>query len=204
MFMHTLAKFGLVFCFFVLAGCTTDRYIEKQSEPLKQAVYGVNDSLREARVDLALFYSNETMKLVSPPLKRIQIKPLYETLTSADSSGKRILLVPEELKNTKSIVIGSQEHNELLKNKEVAKQLAEELAVQRKTSSDIDKQRLINEQNQLKLIEDYNKAQLSISKKDAAIWRRNFIILGLLVLIGGYIGLRVAIAYRKIAVPFII
>lgn len=202
--MHTLAKFGLVFCFFVLAGCTTDRYIEKQSEPLKQAVYGVNDSLREARVDLALFYSNETMKLVSPPLKRIQIKPLYETLTSADSSGKRILLVPEELKNTKSIVIGSQEHNELLKNKEVAKQLAEELAVQRKTSSDIDKQRLINEQNQLKLIEDYNKAQLSISKKDAAIWRRNFIILGLLVLIGGYIGLRVAIAYRKIAVPFII
>ena len=202
--MHTLAKFGLGFCFFVLAGCTTNRYIEKQSEPLKQAVYGVNDSLREARVDLALFYSNETTKLVSPPLKRIQIKPLYETLTSADSLGKRILLVPEELKNTKSIVIGSQEHNELLKNKEVAKQLAEELAVQRKTASDIDKQRLINEQNQIKLIDDYNKAQLSISKKDAAIWRRNFIIFGLLVLIGGYIGLRVAIAYRKIAVPFII
>lgn len=197
--MHTLAKFGLIFSFFVLFGCTTNRYIEKQSEPLKQAVYGINDSLREARVDLAWFYSNETTKLVSPPLKRISIKPLYEL----DSSGKRILLVPEELKNTKSIIVGSEEHNELLKNKEVAKQLAEELAIQRKTANDIDKQRLINEQNQLKLIDDYNKAQLSISKKDAAIWRRNFIIFGLIALICGYIGLRVAIAYRKIAVPFI-
>jgi len=86
-----------------LTSCTSTKYIEKQSEPLKQAVYGVNDSLKEARVDLAWFYSNETTKLVGPPLKRLLIKPLYET----NSVGAKILVVPEELKHTKAIVIGS-------------------------------------------------------------------------------------------------
>ena len=91
-----------------------------------------------------------------------------------------------------------------MNNKEIAKQLNEELAIQKKVVNDIDKQRLVNEQNQLKLIDEYNKSQNTILKKDAAIWRRNFAILSLLILIGGYIGLRVAIAYRKIAIPFII
>jgi plasmid maintenance system antidote protein VapI len=194
----------LVTALSLFCSCTSTKYIEKQSEPLKQAVYGVNDSLKEARIDLAWFYSNETTKLVGPPLKRISIKPLYETTTTTNSVGARILVVPEELKNTKVIVIGSDEYKELLKNKEIAQQVTEELAIQKKVVLDIDKQRQINEQNQLKLIDDYNKAQLTIQKKDAAIWYRNFVILGLLVLIVGYIGLRVAIAYGKIAAPFII
>jgi len=194
----------LVAALSLFCSCTSTKYIEKQSEPLKQAVYGVNDSLKEARIDLAWFYSNETTKLVGPPLKRISIKPLYETTTTTNSVGARILVVPEELKNTKVIVIGSDEYKELLKNKEIAQQVTEELAIQKKVVLDIDKQRQINEQNQLKLIDDYNKAQLTIQKKDAAIWYRNFVILGLLVLIVGYIGLRVAIAYGKIAAPFII
>lgn len=202
--MGTLSKFGVWVSLLLLVGCSSNRYIEKQSEPLKQAVYGVNDSLKEARIDLALFYSNETTKLISPPLKRIQIKPLFETPTSTDLTGKKILIVPEELRNTKTVIIGSEDYKNLLNDKEVVKQLNEELAIQKKVTIDVDKQRLVNEQNQLKLIEDYNKAQNTILKKDAAIWRRNFAILSLLILIGGYIGLRVAIAYRKIAVPFII
>ena len=104
--MGTLAKIGVCVSLLLLAGCASNRYIEKQSEPLKQAVYGVNDSLKEARIDLALFYSNETTKLISPPLKRIQIKPLFETSTSTDLTGKKILIVPEELRNTKTIIIG--------------------------------------------------------------------------------------------------
>jgi len=202
--MTYILKLATLLSLSLFVSCTSTKYIEKQSEPLKQAVYGANDSLKEARIDLAWFYSNETTKLVGPPLKRISIKPLYETTTSTNSVGARILVVPEELKNTKVIVIGSDEYKELLKNKEIAQQVTEELAIQKKVVLDIDKQRQINEQNQLKLIDDYNKAQLTIQKKDAAIWYRNFVILGLLVLIVGYIGLRVAIAYGKIAAPFII
>ena len=187
-----------------LVSCTSTRYIEKQSEPLKQAVYGVSDSLKEARIDLAWFYSNETTKLVGPPLKRLSIKPLYETTTSTNSVGERILVIPEELKHTKVIVIGSSEYQELLKNKEIAQQVTEELKLQKEITQVVDKQRQVNEQNQLKLIDDYNKAQLTIQKKDAAIWFRNFVILGLLVLIGGYVGLRVAIAYGKVTAPFIL
>ena len=202
--MTTSAKWVLLASFLMLGACTSTKYIEKQSEPLKQAVYGVNDSLKEARVDLAWFYSNETTKLVGPPEKRIPIKPLYETTTSTNSVGARILVVPEELKRTKVVVIGSSEYQELLKNKEIASQIAEELLIQKKVVLDIDKQRQINEKNQLKLIDDYNKAQLTIQKKDAAIWYRNFVILALLSLIGGYICLRVAIAYGKISAPFIL
>ena len=187
-----------------LVSCTSTRYIEKQSEPLKQAVYGVSDSLKEARIDLAWFYSNETTKLVGPPVKRLSIKPLYETTSSTNSVGERILVVPEELKHTKVVLIGSSEYQELLKNKETAQQIAEELKSQKEITRVVDKQRQVNEQNQLKLIDDYNKARLTIQKKDAAIWFRNFAILGLLTIILGYIGLRIAISYGKMSLPFII
>jgi hypothetical protein len=50
-------------------------------------------------------------------------------------------------------------------------------------------------------LNSYNDAQKTIAKKDSAIWFRNFIILGLLVLIGAYIGLRIAISYGKMSLP---
>ncbi len=202
--MTTIAKFVSALGLLLLFGCAPTKYIEKQSEPLKQAVYGVNDSLKEARIDLAWYYSNEATRLVNPPTKRIQIKPLYETPTKATSDGKRILVVPETLKDTKVVVIGSNEYKDLVKNKDIAKQLADELALQKKVTEDIAKQKEVNEKNQLSLIDDYNKARATISKKDAAIWHRNFIILGLVVLIAAYIGLRVAIAYGKLSAPFML
>ena len=193
----------LVATAFFLFGCAP-KYIEKQSEPLKQAVYGVNDSLDKGRIDLAWYYSNETTRLVSPPAKRIDVKGVYQTLPVKNSDGNRVVILPEGLKGDKVVVSNTDEYKELLKNKDIAKQLQSELEEKTKFTDTVIKQQQINEKIQSDLLNSYNDAQKTIAKKDSAIWFRNFVILGLLVLIGGYVGLRIAISYGKMSLPFII
>jgi hypothetical protein len=191
---------------FLLTGCLPN-FIEKQSEPLKQAVYGVNDSLDKGRVDLAWYYSNETVKLVTPPNKRIEIKEVYEPKAlpvSQDDKGQRVVLLPEGLKGNKVVVVNSDEYKELLKNKNIATQLQVELTNQKAFTEKVVQQQKDNEKIQSDLLLAYNHSKELIAKKDTAIWYRNFIILGLLVIIGGYIGLRIAISYGKMSLPFMI
>jgi hypothetical protein len=188
----------------LLTGCAP-KFIEKQSEPLKQAVYGVNDSLDKGRIDLAWFYSNETTRLVSPPTVRIDVKGLYQTLpVTNNATGSRVVILPEGLKGDKVVVSNTDEYKELLKNKDIAKQLQDELASKTKFTDTVIKQQQQNEKIQSDLLLAYNHSQEVIAKKDTAIWFRNFAILGLLVLIGGYIGLRIAISYGKMSLPFMI
>jgi hypothetical protein len=195
---------GLFAIAFLFTGCAP-KYIEKQSEPLKQAVYGVNDSLDKGRVDLAWYYSNETTRLVSPPAKRIEVKGIYQTLpVTNNATGSRIVILPEGLKGDKVVVSNSDEYKELLKNKDIAKQLQNELEEKTKFTDTVIKQQQVNEKIQSDLLNSYNDAQKTIAKKDSAIWFRNFVILGLLVLIGGYVGLRIAISYGKMSLPFMI
>jgi len=59
----------------LLSGCTV--YTEKQSEAVSQTVYATKDSIDNARIDLAEQYINETVKLIKPPKKRIDIQPVY-------------------------------------------------------------------------------------------------------------------------------
>jgi hypothetical protein len=188
----------------LLTGCAP-KFIEKQSEPLKQAVYGVSDSLDRGRVDLAWYYSNETTRLVSPPTKRIAIKGVYQDVpVTSNATGGRVVILPEGLKGDKVVVSNTDEYKELLKNKDIAKQLQDELVEKNKFTDIVIKQQQTNDKIQSDLLIAYNNSQLVIAKKDSAIWFRNFTILGLLVLIGGYVGLRVAIAYGKMSLPFMI
>jgi len=187
----------------ILTSCAP-KFVEKQSEPLKQAVYGVNDSLDKGRIDLAWYYSNETTRLVTPPEKRVQIKGVYQTLPVKSSDGNRVVILPEGLKGDKVVVSNTDEYKELLKNKEIATQLQNELVEKTKFTETIINQQKINEKTQSDLLNSYNDAQKTIAKKDTAIWFRNFAILGLLGLIIGYIGLRVAISYGKMSLPFMI
>jgi hypothetical protein len=187
-----------------LVGCAP-KFIEKQSEPLKQAVYGVNDSLDKGRIDLAWFYSNETTRLVSPPAVRIDVKGVYQTLpVTNNATGSRVVILPEGLKGDKVVVSNTDEYKELLKNKDIAKQLQDELVNKTKFTDTVIKQQQQNEKIQSDLLLAYNHSQEVIAKKDSAIWFRNFAILGLLVIIGGYIGLRIAISYGKMSLPFMI
>jgi len=189
---------------FFLFGCAP-KFIEKQSEPLKQAVYGVNDSLDKGRVDLAWYYSNETTRLITPPAKRIDIKGVYQSLpVTNNATGSRVVILPEGLKGDKVVVSNTEEYKELLKNKDIAKQLQDELIEKNKFTDTVIKQQQTNEKIQSDLLLAYNHAQEINAKKDSAIWFRNFVILGLLVIIGGYIGLRIAISYGKMSLPFMI
>jgi hypothetical protein len=188
----------------LLTSCAP-KFIEKQSEPLKQAVYGVNDSLDKGRIDLAWYYSNETTRLVTPPNKRIEVKGLYQTLPVTNNpTGNRVVILPEGLKGDKVVVTNTDEYKELLKNKDIAKQLQDELVEKNKFTDTVIKQQQANEKIQSDLLLAYNHSQEVIAKKDTAIWFRNFAILGLLGLIIGYIGLRIAISYGKMSLPFII
>ena len=107
-------------CFFI-NGCTV--YTEKQSEAVSQNVYAVNDSLGKARVDLASFYSNETTKFIKPPKHPIQINAIYkagDVVNSIETKEKtRIVMVPEEYKNDKVVVVNSVDYQELLKKKKI-------------------------------------------------------------------------------------
>ncbi len=58
------------------SGCTN--YIEKTSEPMSQAAYGIFDSIKVGRFDKAQDYSNDLIKLVPPPKTRLEIKPIYK------------------------------------------------------------------------------------------------------------------------------
>jgi hypothetical protein len=183
----------------------TPRYIEKQSEPLKQAVYGVNDSLDKGRIDLAWYYSNETTKLVSPPNTRLAVKGVYQTVdVKKNTTGQRVVILPEQLRGDKVVVVNTDEYKELLKDKDIANQLQAELTEKDKFTQSIIKQKQINDRVQAELLTSYNKALTTIAQKDSAIWMRNFIIAGLLALIGSYIALRVGISMGKITLPFII
>ena len=84
----------LLLSLFFFSGCSP-KFVEKQSEPLKQAVYGVNDSLDKGRIDLAWYYSNETTRLVTPPAKRIEVNGVYQTLPVKKADGNRVVILPE-------------------------------------------------------------------------------------------------------------
>jgi hypothetical protein len=182
---------------FLLTSCTV--YTEKQSEALSQNVYATNDSLEKARVDLAYYYSEETTRLVRIPKKRIDIQPIYDpasikakeqtpSVKQDPTTGEktRIVMVPEQYKNGKVVVVGSTEYQELLKTKEIAKQLAVDNANVLKAKADTDVELQKQQEMHDKMIKDLNIMQKKLVEKDLAILWRNIIIGGLLVLIGGY------------------
>lgn len=59
----------------VLTGCSTTNVDTKQADAISVGVYAINDSMIVGRFDKAKQYSDETIRLVTPPKKRIIIKP---------------------------------------------------------------------------------------------------------------------------------
>ena len=56
------------------AGC--DSGVKRRRETISQGVYAVNDGLNKGRYDVSFRYSAELVKLVPPPEKRIEVKPI--------------------------------------------------------------------------------------------------------------------------------
>jgi hypothetical protein len=97
--MNKYLIYFLLFLF--LPACTV--YTEKQSQALSRTVYATKDSLDQARIDLADKYSTETIRLVKPPKKRVEIPPVYKkTIPVLSSQSKNS---PEYINKQRVLII---------------------------------------------------------------------------------------------------
>lgn len=177
---------------FFFTGCTY--YVEKQSEAVSQNVYATNESLGKARVDLAYFYSNETTKFIRPPKNPIAISAIYETnkeLKDLKVGEKtRVVIVPEQYKGDKVVVVGSADYQELLKDREIKKQLELDNALKEKQIKANNDELIKQKDMRDKMISDLNHLQAQVYKKDATILKLIIALALTWLLIIGYIYLR--------------
>jgi hypothetical protein len=177
----------------IITGCTI--YTEKQTESVSQNAYAVNDSLSKERVDLTWFYSNELCKFIKPPKHPISLDSVYIT-NKVVKDGKtvetksRVIIVPKCYGNDKVVVVGSAEYQDLLKDSALKKQFERDNFVMSRQIDSDNKELTKQKDMQDKMVKDLNHLQSEIYKKDRGIWIRNFVILGLSTVIGGYIYLR--------------
>ena len=110
---------------FIFSGCNTSKteYVEKFSDQLKTGVYATHDSIQAGRGDLSQKYIVEVTRIVPPPPaeKRIPIKPLINQKT-----GKKYVFIPDHLKESKVIVVGSDEYAVLTASNSVLRTEIEE------------------------------------------------------------------------------
>lgn len=175
-----------------LVSCTY--YTEKQSEALSQNVYATSDSLNKKRVDLAYYYSNETTKLVKVPKHRIPIQSVYEAGKVIKNSPKKektaVVLVPDQYKDEKVVVVGSADYQSLLKNRAINEQLKKDNVNLVKAN-----ETTVNElkhQKEMKdiIIKNAETLQTRVYKLEASNLRKSIAIIALVALILGYIWLR--------------
>jgi hypothetical protein len=111
----------LLLSLILLIGCAGNLN-QKKTERVSQAVYATHESLEKSRIDLAKKYSDETIRLVAPPKKRLPISSI--TFTKIDPETrvevKESIIVLPEASTGRSIRLNSEEFFELLKQKEIA------------------------------------------------------------------------------------
>jgi hypothetical protein len=182
----------LALSFFLLSSCTI--YTEKQSEAVSQNVYAANDSLNKARVDLAYFYSNETIKFIKPPKHPININSVYQTpvsLKDAPVGDKtRIVMVPDQYKGDKVVVVDSSEYQELLKDKNINKQLTQDNVNKQKQLDVNIKEQIKQKEMTSKMINDLNYYQKEVYKLRLKCLWLSIIIAVIFAIIGGYFYLK--------------
>lgn len=191
--------FLLSFIFLFLNSCTV--YTEKQSEALSKAVYATKDSLDNARLDLAGKYSEESVRIVKPPKKRIDVQPVYKkTIDVISSQSKvsptiinkqRVLIIPEKYKTDTVVVVSSEEYQQLLKDKETYAQIEKDNKNLVEIKLLVDEELIRQKEYTDKMIKDLNIMQKKLVEKDLAILQRNVVIVFLLGIIVGATYLRI-------------
>jgi hypothetical protein len=177
-----------VFLALLLASCTV--YTEKQTEMLSQNTYATNDSVNKGRIDLAYYYSDQATRIVKPPKHRIPIASVYEAGTVAKNSKQgdktEVILVPKQYQGSKVVVVGSNEYQDLLKDRATKQQLTNDNKNLLKDKENTTKEIATLKNNNSKIIDKLNADEKLLVKKDLAILWRNVIIVSLLALIALY------------------
>lgn len=184
----------VLFSILALSGCTV--YTEKQSEAVSQSVYATKDSIDFARIDLAESYINEAAKFINPPKNRIQINAIYQKPISVNDSKQRIVIVPEQYKNDKVVVVNSADYNELLKDKEIAERLKKDNQDLAKAREGFEKERQKQKEMTDKMVIKLNQQQKTILKQRLTIVWQGIAIAVLLAIIGGYVYIRMNSGFR--------
>jgi hypothetical protein len=182
-----------------LNSCTV--YTEKQSEALSQTVHATKDSIDVGRIDLADKYIDEASRIVKPPKKRIEVKAIFKrTIDTLASNNKktpiynevkqRVVIIPERYKGDTVVVVSSDEYKQLLKDKEVYRQLEADFKNLQDTKLIVDGELMKQMEYRDKMIRDLNIMQKKLVEKDLAILQRNVIIVILASVIGVMVYLR--------------
>lgn len=207
---HSAKFFILTWCCFVFGSCTL--YTEKQSEALSSSAYATKDSIDAARVDLAEKYANELIRLVRPPKKRVEIKswysevPEFKVQASANprntkgeaaplpslttSAKQRMVVVPEGYGGEKILVVRSAEYEELVKSKQVAESLQQDLAQLAEVKKSVDEELIQQAVHRDKMVAELNELKSSTIELRLALLKRNIIIVCLLGICGAGVYLR--------------
>jgi len=175
---------------FVLMSCAPTRYIPKDSEPLSRAVYATSDSIDKGRIDLADLYSKTVITLVMPPKERIEIQPLVSK-TKSTEKPKNVLVIPKHLQGMEVIVVDSSEYQKLLEIKENVLQIQKEVSDLKSQKEDVENQLRDQTEAKSQLLRDYDNLVLELKDKQLTLLKRNVTIVGLVLLIGLYIFIKV-------------
>ena len=140
----------------MLVGCSTTA--NKKNELVSQAVYAISDSVSAKRFDLISKYSDETIKLVTPPKKRIPIKSISFSRIDPETklqTRESITILPEG--SSRTVSINSKEYFELLQDRETARSFAQGEKGWRDYSEKVELQIKKDAETHLKLLEELAK-----------------------------------------------
>ena len=99
-----------------LSGCNPDSIVvEKYSETVSQGLYASGDALLHGRIDLAELYILNLEKIIPVPKGRISITPVIY-------NGVHYVVLNDREKNSKVIIVGDDDFNNLLKLKVIVKE----------------------------------------------------------------------------------
>lgn len=187
--MHSTLKITSLFLIvFALASCTV--YTFKDSEALSQAVYHADDSFDKGRFDLTDESLNQAVRIAKPPKKRIEVGEIVvkptptKTTPSSTSSNQRVVIVPSRFGSSPIIVVGTTEYKELLKDKQILKQLEVDHANLKTLIGKVDEELRVEKDNAKKTTEALNVAKADLGKKDAALlklWIAVVVLVGIIV-----------------------
>jgi hypothetical protein len=183
-------KKALLFLLSVLfLSCSNHERAVSYSEHVSKTVYAVNDSIKAGRIEMAENYSDQTVRLITPPKDRIFIGAVVKK--SKDNTSQRVIIVPESFKGKQVIVVNSEEYNELIKSIDVKAQFEKELEDLKTAKERVDEELRLEKIRVENLEKNLHEAEKTIGEQSGAIWKRNFIIMGLGVLIAGYFYIKV-------------
>jgi hypothetical protein len=162
------------------------------NETVSQQVYAIKDTAQQGRYDLLDTYIEQLARLTTPPSQAIQINILH------DEQGKRVALIPERFKDSNVIIVGSDAYDKLKKIESIAKIIAEENKTLKQTIAKTEEALRQKEKDIEELVEqkdtlEKDKAELSVevSEKGKQILAKNITIAGILLLIVGYLYLKI-------------